>query len=179
MQRGLPGAAVCACQPQCSQLTGNSAWLRNSYSPTESTSALYDDFSGNPVIIGRVLPVKPLDMTKTEVQSLAKQVSRRYIFRSWLGIPIIIFIFAGLLVAPRTHPYRDYFCWGIAIVSWVLLIFLMRFLARKTQVDCDELGAICPKCKAPLFSFRYGIYKIARSGICPTCRSRIYDTDVT
>src|SRR5580698_3087716 len=115
------------------------------------------------------MPVNPQDMTKTEVQKLAKQVNRRYIFRAWLCIPIIIFTFAGLTFAPRTRPYHGYFVLALIIVGWVLVILLLRVLASGTRADCDELGAKYPKCGAPLFSFRYGIYKIARTGICPNC----------
>ena len=99
-------------------------------------------------------------------------------FRSWLGIPVIIFIFAGLSYAPRTRSYRDYYVLGIAMVGWVLAISFMKWLTLRTKADCEELGAKCPKCGAPLFSFRYGIHKIVRTGICPSCRSRIYDDDV-
>jgi hypothetical protein len=119
--------------------------------------------------------VWPKTMTKSELEKLAEEVNGRHTRRALLFVPVIVFAIVALLLSPHSSSHDAVYIFGIIIVTWALFLFLLAFMNRRTRADCLELGARCPKCKAPLFSAFHGIRRVAQKGSCLHCGCELYE----
>jgi hypothetical protein len=112
-------------------------------------------------------------ISKAEFLAIDRKMLRRQGLRKLFVLPLLVLVIAAFSIVPKSSPYRHYYIWGIIIVAWALLFFVIRHNIQGVKADCHEFGAECPKCGKPLYSGR-GVQK----GRCPNCGYQLFDDAV-
>jgi DNA-directed RNA polymerase subunit RPC12/RpoP/phosphatidylglycerophosphatase A len=110
-------------------------------------------------------------ISRDELIGIWKKINRRALLRRFLtGICLLAIIFGGLCVLPRSSPDRDYYLWADILIFWTFFVLIVWFNNREIKKDSSELGAICPKCKKPLYS----LIASPKNYRCPHCGYELF-----
>jgi hypothetical protein len=118
-------------------------------------------------------------MTQQELAALITPVRTRHNRRvSILLAAFLTAFFGGFAILDSFGLSRgDRRNYGRFITVAVLVIFVAGFqrVIARLKPDCEALGAICPSCRKPLYSFR-GQPRDLR-GRCPHCAYHLIDSE--